>query len=518
MRTRWGSLVVAVGTLAVGHAASNAFASDARAPVEIKTGVAQLFVDDALIDSQTGLKRTLHQPQKDNGGNVPVLAPAELQTLMASGTIVYDPRINKHVMFALAFWEPPKGRYQVGLYRFTSPDAMTWLAGDDGKLERIAVDLKDAATGRVATNIDLFSCYYDFRDEKYPYKGWLYFANWGDELEGVYFMRSADGKIWERGRLVVNAWAGGNDPSCREIRQDGRILKGPSDVTLFYYDPIDRRFLGIFKFLGVQPIPLHPDNNLRSRAYAFFDRLDEPFDTNRIERIALLPPAADKNGDGAHDEYYASTAWRYESLWLGELKVWHGGGDYPYSAAGCAFFKLVVSRDGLNWRKVQRLNDSGVPEVFIPNGPEGGNHGRNDGGYMTEFSQGPLRIGDELIYYYASSSYGKNAPRPKRLSGGGIFRARLRPDGFVSVDGGSLTTKPLAFRGQHLLVNGVGPIRVEVLGEKDVTIGAADVTGDSLRHRVSFDGMSLRDLVPQGGIRLRFAVGDRGHLYSFTIR
>jgi hypothetical protein len=38
----------------------------------------------------------------------------------------------------------------------------------------------------------------------------------------------------------------------------------------------------------------------------------------------------------------------------------------------------------------------------------GGNAGKNDGGYLTEFSQGPLRIGDELIYYYGCSSYGKN--------------------------------------------------------------------------------------------------------------
>ena len=90
-------------------------------------------------------------------------------------------------------------------------------------------------------------------------------------------------------------------------------------------------------------------------------------------------------------------------------------------------------------------NDAGTPEVFIPNGPEGGNHGQNDGGYMSEFSQGPLRIGDELIYYYGCSSYGKNHPRDVRISGGGIFRARLRLDGFVSIDGGTLTTRPLRF-------------------------------------------------------------------------
>ncbi len=486
-------------------------------PIAIQSGVAQLFVDDALIDSQTGLKRTLRQPRKDNGGNVPLIAPPELQTLMASGTIVYDPRIRKHVMFALAFREPPQGRYDIGLYRFTSPDAMTWTAGDDGRLERIAVDLTDAASGRKATNIDLFSCYYDPTDAKYPYKGWLYFANWGDDLEGINYMRSADGRTWERGRQVVNGWAGGDDPSCREIRQDGRILKGPGDVTLFSHDPIGNRFLGIFKFFSATG-GVGPNNHLRSRAYAFFDRLDEPFDTKRIERIALLPPAAEVNGDKPHDEYYASSAWRYESLWLGGLKVWHGGGDYPYSAAGCAFMKLVVSRDGLNWKKVQFPNDDGIPEVFIPNGPEGGNNGRNDGGYMTEFSQGPLRIGDELIYYYASSSYGKNAPRPKRISGGGIFRARMRIDGFVSVDAGTLTTRTMAFEGRDLFVNAVGPVQVELLTPEGNPLGAARIEGDSLKHVVRFDGKTLREAAADGKVRLRFAVGGGGRLYSFTVK
>ncbi len=491
--------------------------SRAEGPLVLKPGEAQLFVDDLLIDSQQGLKRTLRQPKKDDGGNTPLIAPEGLQTLMASGTIVYDPRIKKHVMFALAFWEPPQGRYEIGLYRFTSPDAMHWTAGDDGTLERIAVDLKDAATGRSATNIDLFSCYYDTTDAKYPYKGWLYFANWGDDLEGIYYMRSADGKVWERGRQVVNAWAGGEDPSCREIRQDGRILKGPSDVTIFYHDPVDNRFLGIFKFLSA-PGGVGPNNHLRSRAYVFFDRLDEPFDTKRIERIALLPPADERDGDKPHDEYYASSAWRYESLWLGGLKVWHGGGDYPYSAAGCAFLKLVVSRDGLTWKKVPFPNDDGIPEVFIPNGPEGGNGGKNDGGYMTEFSQGPLRIGDELIYYYASSSYGKNAPKPRRISGGGIFRARLRPDGFVSVDGGTLTTKPVAFKGEELLVNGIGPIRVEALSTDGRPLGSAVVAGDSLRHRVRFGGKPLREAAGGGEARLRFRVETGGRLYSFSAK
>jgi hypothetical protein len=123
----------------------------------------------------------------------------------------------------------------------------------------------------------------------------------------------------------------------------------------------------------------------------------------------LIPAAAERNGDMPFDEYYSSTAWRYESLWLGGLRIWHSGGDYPYSAAGAAYLKLVSSRDGLNWQKVPFQNEDGRPEVFIPNGKEGDCGARNDGGYMSEFSNAPIRIGDELIYYYGSSSWGNKA-------------------------------------------------------------------------------------------------------------
>jgi hypothetical protein len=167
------------------------------------------------------------------------------------------------------------------------------------------------------------------------------------------------------------------------------------------------------------------------------------------------------------------------------------------------------------------VNDEGSAEVFIANGKEGGSNGRNDGGYMTEFSNAPLRIGDELVFYYGSSSWGKNHPRPYRVSGGVIFRARLRPDGFVSVDRGSLVTRRLNFDGRDLYVNCVGPITVEVVNVADnsvTKVAEAKIIGDSLRHRVLFEGQkSLRDVAPGGVAQLRFSVGPSGAMYSFTI-
>jgi hypothetical protein len=494
-------------------------AAPSGAGLKLNTGEAQLMVDDYLIARQEGLVRTLHQPAKDGGGNEPVIALVDefgqtKGTLEANGTILYDPKLKKWVMFALAFasgW-PGESADRVRLYRFTSPDAMNWTKGDDGKPQRILFDLHDPKSGANATNIDLFSCTYDAADAAHPYKGWLHFANWGEGREGTYYVRSADGVAWERGRQVMVS-------GSRTFEQDGRMMNGSGDVTTFYYDQRENRYLANVRFAAVANV--ENGNRLRSRGLFFVDRLDEPIDLARVQRLALVPAGAERNGDMPFDEYYSSSAWRYGSMWLGGLRIWHSAGDYPHSAAGCAYMKLVSSRDGLNWQKVPFKNESGEAEVFIPNGKEGGNDARNDGGYMTEFSNPPLRVGDELIYYYGSSSWGKNHPRPYRVSGGGVFRARLRPDGFVSVGGGSLITRPFAFDGHDLYVNGTGPITVEVVKVADAEVtglAGATVAGDSLRHRVVFGGSrSLRDVAPEGVAQLRLTVGKGGALYSFTI-
>jgi hypothetical protein len=497
----------------------------------IAAGVAQLFVDDYLVESKENLIRTLHQPVKDFGGTRPIIAlDNEFEgfgaTLQAQ-TIVYDPGIEKYVMFALAFspewrsFEPERRWEFYRLYRFTSTDGLNWTKGDNGNPQyvfpRSREDLYDPKSGTYAMFAARFCCYYNVNDAEYPYKAWQGFNGWG-ERKGLYYLRSRDGIYWERGPMVVDLHEKRiDDPIFREIHQDGRILVGPKDNTIFYYDELENRFLGIFKFVSQEKVEY--GNRLRSRAYVFFSPpLGNRFDINQIDHIELVPPAAEKDNDKPWDEYYASTAWRYESLWLGGLKIWHSEGDYPWSAAGCAFLKLIYSRNGLNWFKVSFPNDDGIPEVFIPNGPEGGNNGQNDGGYITDFSQGPLRIHDQLIYYYGSSSFGKKKhPGSIIISGGGIFRARLRIDGFVSIEAGQATTKLLSFNGDNLYLNAVGPITVEVIDADGVLLGLQTVKEDALRHQVDFEGQSLRGIANSGKARLRFTIGKGGRLYSFVI-
>ena len=489
----------------------------------IEKGAAQLFVDDQLIASSEGLVRTLHEPVKDDGGAKPVIEVRTLfgdepATLEANGTILYDPKLKRYVMYALAYApamdsEHPDKWQRTHLLRYTSSDGLNWIEGDDGKMEQVfprsRQDLYDSKSGAYATYIDVCSFIYDAADAAHPYKAWIWFANWEDGREGIYLMTSTDGKQWHRGKQILVA-------KGLTLHQEGREMVGPGDVTTVYREPGNDRFLALVKFYQSENDKI-TNNRFRSRAYLFLDQVDEPIDLDRIKEIDLIPSGDGSNGDETYDEYYGASGWRYGSQWLGLLKVWHGKGDYSYSAAGCAYFKLVASRDGLNWDKVSFPNTSGHPEVFLANGPEGGNQGRNDGGYMTDFSQGPLRIGDELITYYGASSWGKNHPPGTRITGGGIFRARLRVDGFVSVDGGTLTTPAIRFDGDELHINSVGQIRVEVLDADATVLGSTLVEGDDIRGEVRFDGESIRQISGGQPVALRFSVGRGSELYSFTI-
>ena len=272
----------------------------------VQSGVAQLFIDDGMIAQQSGLRRTLHQPVKDNDGNRPWLAAGPGSMLLAYGSIVRDPRLNRYVMFV-------QKSHPRHLFRLTSADGLDWQPNTCDQLEPVSLDMSFPPLPPEAhgtPGMDLFSCYYDTADTNRPYKGWVWAANVGNEWEGVWFVSSADGLHWQRGRQVLSGFAGEGDPSCRVITQDGRTLYGPGDVTLFAHDPVEHRFLGLFKFYSPRDLASHYGS--RARAYAFLEGLDRPFDTQRLERIQLMPAMAARNGDLPADEYYASTAWRYE--------------------------------------------------------------------------------------------------------------------------------------------------------------------------------------------------------------
>jgi hypothetical protein len=173
---------------------------------------------------------------------------------------------------------------------------------------------------------------------------------------------------------------------------------------------------------------------------------------------------------GAHPELYNLDAVAYESVMLGLFVIWRGQPnremrDKPNEVT------VGFSRDGFHWDRSYRRALIPVSERL-----EAWNHSnvQSVGGVC-------LVVGDRL-YFYCSGRSG--APLGSGENSTGL--ATLRRDGFVSMDagdgGGTLTTRPVRFKGKYLFVNANasdGELKVEALDMKDQVIAPFSL-GNSL--------------------------------------
>jgi len=203
----------------------------------------------------------------------------------------------------------------------------------------------------------------------------------------------------------------------------------------------------------------------------------------------------------------------YESLLLGLFSIWRGQPkDRPKPNEVCAGF----SRDGFYWHRPER-------RALIPVSEK---HGDWNWGNVQSAGGCCLVIGDKL-YFYVSGRAGVRGTPLSGVSTTGL--AILRRDGFASLDAGdregTLTTRPVRFRGKYLFVNldaADGELRAQVLNEKGnalepftkETCGA--VRGDRTLQEVTWKG--ARDLSRLAGrpVKFRFHL-TKGKLYAFWV-
>lgn len=169
---------------------------------------------------------------------------------------------------------------------------------------------------------------------------------------------------------------------------------------------------------------------------------------------------------------------------------------------------LMSSRDGTTY-------DRTFMEAFVRPGMERGAwHARS-----LFASMGIVPTGDEEMSFYVSTNYGIPSHQIRRYS--------LRTDGFASIHagskGGTMTTKPIRFAGDKLVLNywtsAGGIIRVELLDEAGKTIpgySAGDcqkIIGNEIRRIVSWGDKSDLSTLAGKPVRLRFRLID-ADLYS----
>jgi len=221
-------------------------------------------------------------------------------------------------------------------------------------------------------------------------------------------------------------------------------------------------------------------------------------------------------------ELYHMCVFPYEGLFLGLVDVFYIAAELwrigQLNQGGPDEIQLTSSRDLIHWER------AGGREPIVPNG----RLGDWDAGWRSATSR-PLVMGDEIWIYYGArnTDHGgliwNNKPRTA-----GIGLAKLRLDGFVSLDAGdtegTVTTRPLLFEGRKLVINaraGEGSVVVEVLSREGVPVdgfSAMDCdpfVGDSVRHTVTWRGDSDLSSLHGGPMRLRFRM-KKVKLYAFA--
>ena len=468
--------------------------ADAKTPLDIGNRK-QLFIDNSIVASQHHAYRVLNQPVKHANPVLELVPDQEIggdAPVMAGGAVMYDTENEQFKMWYQAVnydWSKTYVGYAV------SDDGIHWKLPNLGLIEHNGsktnnIVFKNPA-GEVAPAVFKDPVAKDPRRTFkmiYKRRGGV-----GSPGTGVGVAFSPDGIHWEIGpdRDVIP------------------IADSPHSVL---WDPLLKRYVA------------HTRHN-----HQFPERLErqvlqsESTDFIHWKRYGVIMKADEQ--DLIQDRQFYNMEWmRYEGLNIGFLAVYHTlPGMEVKTTRGLTWMdkvdiQLTISRDGHHWQR------AGNRKVFLPTGTR-----PNDFDYgMIYVMQHPLLVGDEIWIYYTGYSGLHWATRRRERQGGVIGLARLRRDGFVSIDAGegTVTTRPFEMNGNQLIVNAdaaLGSLKVAVLGANGkaldgFSIDESDtITGDNIRHVITWQGN--RDLRHFKGktIALQFHL-DRTKLYSFVFR
>lgn len=454
----------------------------------------QLFVDDFLIE-KTDLIRTFHQAEKYSGN--PILKATtkeELQVREESrsknaggGTVAllhggafFDPADN---FLKLWFSGGTSLRFEMARSR----DGLLWERGQD-------------KISNPSTVVPVNDCFWLDSDAKDPAQRLKLLAVARAkptdrhvpkvELSPLYhaFYTSANGARWS------DAVPAGNS----------------SDYSSFFYNPFRKRW--VYSIKSSAP-PRH-----RVRRYAESAEFASPgvFDRSVFWVGAdKLDKPDPKIGDTP--QLYSLGAVGYESLMLGMFYVHVGPHNtvcQKLKSPKVIDLKVGFSRDGFHWDRPFR-------DPFIPSSRTEGSW---DKGYVHSPAGILFVVGDKLVFPYSGCSGTAPDGRKGMYAGQSIGLATLRRDGFASMDAvtaaGTLTTRKIIFKGEHLFVNLSAPegeLSVEVIDEDGKVVASSEVTrGDSTRRLIKWSGIPTLAKYKGKPVRLRFHL-TKGQLYSFWV-
>jgi hypothetical protein len=535
-------------------------------PQELRIGsVRQLFLDDFVIEQTENVRRQFHRPVR-YGGNPLLEADQPWEqggdgVYLFGGTLIFDEEeqifkmwYRTHVVEKTsagdAIGEMPKGGYRT-CYAI-SRDGLTWEKPNLGQVKYAGSTdnnmLPPGVGGMEYIRRPNLIKDYQEKDPEKRYK-MVYMDEFGEKfvLAKAY---SSDGIHWR-----MNA----GQP----------VFFAPPVIpngVLFGWDPKIQLYVLFHR--KADSIPADVDGRRVRSEPAFMRSTSRDFEhwgetQEIIKRNEQIDPP---RWDPAHVGVLAAILYT-EDLYIGFLDtcITHSIEDVPenlwevYSMEhGEHRTELVISRDGKDWKRVAPHWEFLRPGLW----------GTWDRQHVALSK--PIVRNDEILIYYTGNNLSCGAglaDHPQRRlihkiidgqrMGYAVGLAKLRLDGFVSMEGyeagGTVTTRPVVFEGDRLIINARAPkkpfpgvpvtdpqtgksfarqtgsgspfgkLRVEILdrnGKAVTGYEAADCdtfSGDETQHLVTWKGKSNLSELAGKPVRLRFYLQNAA-LYSFQFR
>ena len=473
----------------------------------------QLFIDDYVIADLKDVKRVLNQPKKHPKNPLLVRDRPWEESGPGYGTVHYDSDAKLYKMW-YTFWRKVEGTSTSLMCYATSPDGIAWT--------KPIIDKRSGANVLRHPPIQGFQCPGVFKDpvERDPARRYKMLFSCNPDGTAKTWMTSAaysaDGLHWE------------------PIEPTSLIPFSDTQVCPFW-DRRRQRYVAILRFGP-------PNTRIISRTESD-DFLHWSPKVTVLRRTPMDAPLA--------TQFYQMAPFPYGDVYFGLIAAYHSETLKPIPPdklwTDRKNLQLTFSRNGVTWQRVgkrgvipaselQRDRDwRRVAEdaVFLPFGEK--DKEWDWGTVSPYFTPEPIIVGDEIWFYYVAQN-GRNwwnytgdppqkDPRAKEPRKG-VGLATLRLDGFVSVETkteGTLTTKPLVFLGDTLLINADargGSLVVEALDPDDKPIKGftrsecEPVSSDSVRHIVAWRGQRDCRLLQGRPIKLRFYL-QNAKMFSF---
>ncbi len=490
------------------------------------SGRTELFLDDQEIEAVDGLTRTFHTPEPVGGGPI-----VEAELPWESGgicpmSVIFDPQLGKFRMWYQTYYRSDSGgagegtshdvplsdvgfRYGVGYAE--SSDGIRFDKPPQGRVTFGGQDTNLAIRGYFSPSPQ--SCILR-PSEPNPAKRFRLWV-WDEapypgkhSLIGMSLYYSADGRDW-KGCDWNDEWCNDPQPFCYvkmvgQYRYPGNI--GPNECNGIMWDPKINKYVNYCR--------------VSNGSVRCIGRMES--DDGMHWGLPKIVAAPDLDDPFLFNFYWAKA---HRS---GEFVILYVMTHAPCQGHGC-HVQILASRDGHVFQRI------GGRRPWIANGAPG------------SWNAGMVNAAAPVLYHGKLWIYAGGTPLGHdKDSQGRIGLYHLRPDGYVSLDGGSeegsLVTRKMVWLYDDLLINADasgGEIRVEVLpGERWPGHQGREfagfkehypsglpgferndcraVTGDGIDSVVQFAGGSLASLKGKY-VQLRFYVRN-ARLYSWSVR